>query len=116
MISKYFERQEFECKCGCGFATVDFELLNILERLREYYGKPIKINSGCRCKIYNKSIGGSSGSRHMEGVAADIDILEIHPEEVQTKLGEWYPDAYGLGKYKTFTHIDSRTKKARWNG
>ncbi|EFN9136236.1 serine/threonine protein kinase, partial [Escherichia coli] len=27
-----------------------------------------------------------------------------------------YPNQYGLGKYKTFTHIDSRSKKSRWHG
>ncbi|EAS4214514.1 serine/threonine protein kinase, partial [Salmonella enterica] len=26
MISKYFKRSEFACKCGCGQDTVDAEL------------------------------------------------------------------------------------------
>lgn len=113
-ISEHFQRNEFECSCGCGFATVDVELVEILERLRHYYGAPIKINSGCRCKIYNKSIGGSPRSRHMEGLAADIDITGVPPHEVQDKLELWYPAKYGIGGYNTFTHIDSRPKKARW--
>jgi uncharacterized protein YcbK (DUF882 family) len=113
-ISENFQRSEFECRCGCGFATVDVELIEILERLREYYGKPISINSGCRCKIYNKSIGGASQSRHMEGIAADINIKGVEPSEVQSKLKQWYPNQYGIGCYNTFTHVDSRAKKARW--
>ncbi len=113
-ISENFQRSEFECKCGCGFATVDVELVEILERFREYFNKPIKINSGCRCKIYNKSIGGASQSRHMEGIAADIAIKDVEPSEVQSKFNQWYPKLYGMGSYNTFTHIDTRTKKARW--
>lgn len=113
-ISDNFMRSEFECKCGCGFGTVDVELIEVLERLRNHYGAPVRINSACRCKIYNKSVGGASGSRHLEGIAADIDIKGVSPAQVQDKLDQWYPKQYGLGRYNAFTHIDTRSKKARW--
>jgi hypothetical protein len=45
---------------------------NILDPLRELYGKPIHINSGYRSPAVNKKIGGVSTSQHVEGKAADI--------------------------------------------
>ena len=45
---------------------------NILDPLREKYGKPIKVNSGFRCPELNKIVGGSKTSQHLTGFAADI--------------------------------------------
>jgi zinc D-Ala-D-Ala carboxypeptidase len=46
---------------------------NIFEPLREYVGKPIKINSFFRSPELNRAIGGSSKSQHCKGQAIDID-------------------------------------------
>ena len=45
---------------------------NILDPLREAYGKPIKVNSGYRCEALNVAVGGSKTSQHKYGLAADI--------------------------------------------
>lgn len=45
---------------------------NILDPLRELYGKPITVNSGYRCPAVNKAVGGSATSDHVKGFAADI--------------------------------------------
>lgn len=45
---------------------------NILDPLREAYGKPIKVNSGYRCEALNAAVGGSKTSQHKYGLAADI--------------------------------------------
>jgi uncharacterized protein YcbK (DUF882 family) len=45
---------------------------NILDPLRKEYGKPIQVNSGYRCDLLNKAIGGSPTSQHCLGLAADI--------------------------------------------
>lgn len=45
---------------------------NVLDPLREAYGKPIVVNSGYRCLALNKAVGGSKTSDHMKGCAADI--------------------------------------------
>lgn len=47
---------------------------NILDPLREQYGKPIIVSSGYRCPALNKVIGGSKTSQHMLGLAADITV------------------------------------------
>lgn len=58
-------------------ATVESKLValvdNVLDPLREWYGKPIAVNSGYRCPALNKAVGGSAASQHMKGEAADID-------------------------------------------
>ena len=45
---------------------------NVLDPLREAYGKPIRVNSGFRCEKLNKKAGGSKTSDHLHGMAADI--------------------------------------------
>lgn len=45
---------------------------NVLDPLREAYGKPIVVTSGYRCPALNKAVGGSKTSDHMIGRAADI--------------------------------------------
>lgn len=47
---------------------------NVLDPLREIYGKPIKVNSGYRCPALNKAVGGSATSDHVKGFAADITV------------------------------------------
>lgn len=46
----------------------------VLDPLREWYGKPITVNSGYRCEALNKAIGGAKSSQHMLGEAADITV------------------------------------------
>ncbi|MBQ9668760.1 MAG: peptidase M15 [Prevotella sp.] len=49
------------------------EICEILERLRRALGgKPIKINSGYRCRELNRAVGGSEKSLHLTGEAVDI--------------------------------------------
>lgn len=45
---------------------------NVLDPLREKYGKPIKINSGYRSPLVNAAVGGAKNSDHLYGFAADI--------------------------------------------
>lgn len=114
-ISKYFKRSEFECKCKkCGFDVVDVELLAVLEDVRENFGKPLYINSGCRCLYHNKSVGGSENSQHVLGKAADIRVKDVSSDDVHAYLVEKYPDKYGIGKYQGRTHVDVRSEKTRW--
>lgn len=45
---------------------------NILDPLREAFGKPIYVTSGYRCPRLNAAVGGVANSNHMKGLAADI--------------------------------------------
>ena len=51
---------------------------NVLDPLREAYGKPIRVNSGFRCEKLNKKVGGSKPSDHLHGMAADITAHRLH--------------------------------------
>jgi uncharacterized protein YcbK (DUF882 family) len=115
-ISTHFSRKEFACSCQCGFSAVDIELLRLLEEAREYFGKPIHINSACRCEAHNKAVGGGERSQHKNGMAADIVIDGVHPDKIKEFFNSKYPDKYGIGGYPKdgFTHIDVRNAKARW--
>lgn len=44
----------------------------VLDPLREMYGKGISVNSGYRSPLVNRSVKGSTTSDHLGGYAADI--------------------------------------------
>ena len=111
-LSKHFSRSEFRCKCGCGFATVDAELLVVLEDVREHFDSGVKINSGCRCTEHNKRVGGERDSEHLRGTAADITVDGVPAAQVHSYLSMKYPGRYGIGKYQNWTHIDVRQRAA----
>ena len=125
-LSPHFSREEFRCKgtdChlsiagNCGFDTVDTELLLVLEKIRGYFNKPVTITSGCRCMAYNEAVGGTANSQHTKGRAADIVVHGIEPDEVANYL-EGFMTSGGIGRYTTFTHVDTRTNNrvAGWSG
>lgn len=118
---KYFKRREFKCKCGryCdGFPVEpDRELLLLLDKIREHYNVPVTITSGVRCTTYNTNdVGGATGSQHLKGTAADIKVKGVAPSEVADYVETLLPGTGGIGRYNTFTHVDVRSKKSRWNG
>ena len=45
---------------------------NLLQPIRDAWGKPIKVTSGFRCYRLNRALGGSPTSVHPKGWAADI--------------------------------------------
>lgn len=80
---------------------------NVLDGVREIYGKPITVNSGYRCPELNKAVGGSATSDHVKGFAADItcsnkkenailfDIIKntfIFDQLIWEKGNDQYPD------------------------
>lgn len=114
-LSEHFERAEFACPCSCGRDTVDAELVNVLELVREHFGVPVLVTSGHRCERHNCEVGGAPESQHLYGRAADIVLRGVPASRVQEFLHGQFPDRLGLGCYARFTHIDSRTDgPARW--
>lgn len=108
IVAKYFTPKELECKCGCGGLPKQ-EFVSRLDKLREKYGKPMKVSSGYRCPAHNKAVGGSPNSRHMTGEAADI-LLDSAESYKVAKLA--YEMGFGgIGVAKTFLHLDIREPK-----
>ena len=58
---------------------------NVLQPLRDWYGKPITITSGYRSPELNKAIKGAANSDHMRGQAVDFTL----PIEDYAKVFDW---------------------------
>ena len=120
-LSANFRVSEFLCH-GSGCCTegkVDEKLVEILQRIRDHFGKPVHISSAYRCPAWNKKVGGVSRSYHLSGQAADIKVDDTAPAEV-AKYAESI-GVLGIGLYETdsdghFVHVDTRTTKSFWYG
>ena len=120
--SKYFTQKEFACHCGnCDKSGIlpNVRLVELLDVVREHFGKPITINSGIRCPAHNAAVGGASKSEHMYGEAADIVVKDVPPSKVYEFIEKNYADfngGIGLGSYARWTHVDVRGHTSRWKG
>lgn len=68
-----------------------------LERVREVLERPIDVRSGFRSQKVNAGIGGANGSYHTKGLAADILVDGMTPEEVCRTIN-WAKDKIGFDK------------------
>ena len=67
----HFTVEEFTCK-HCGKVVIDLQLVELVEELRRYLGKPVVITSAYRCPVHNRRIGGVKNSAHVRGYALDV--------------------------------------------
>lgn len=51
--------------------------VNVLQPIRDHYGRSVKVNSGYRSPEVNAAVGGSRTSDHCKGQAADIEIVGV---------------------------------------
>lgn len=87
-------------------------LANRLQLMRDILGKPITITSGFRSPQHNQQIGGAAGSLHLSGMAADIQVQDMGPDDVFNRLaGIW---SGGLGVYDYHVHVDIGQRR-RWD-
>ena len=114
-VSTNFRVREFACQDGSDPIFIDSELVSVLQKIRNHFGKAVTITSAYRTPNHNKNVGGTSFSQHLYGKAADIKVQGIAPSEV-AKYAETLLDEGGIGIYNTFTHIDVRATKSRWQG
>ena len=52
---------------------------------------------------------------HVNDVAADVTFASGTPQEWDAEGDRLLPQG-GVGRYKTFVHVDNRTSRARWTG
>jgi uncharacterized protein YcbK (DUF882 family) len=113
-LSDNFKVREFACNDGSNTVLVDRKLVALLQDIRDHFGASVYINSAYRTSSYNRKVGGSTNSYHVKGMAADIWVKGVAPEEVAAyaeSLG-----VKGIGLYDTFVHVDTRTSKFYWIG
>lgn len=121
-LTKNISRHELRCKCGqCDCQTMDWETLTIVQATCDHFAEVLgvkkvilRFSSAHRCYRHNHNVGGANKSQHLQGNAIDFAIDGVDPADVYAYLDAKYPDRLGLGKYNTFTHIDTRRGKARW--
>ena len=115
-VSTNFRVKEFACTDGSDPIFIDSDLVNILQKIRTHFGKSITITSAYRTPGKNKAVGGTTYSQHLYGRAADIKVNGVSPKKVAAYAETLLKNKGGIGTYSTFTHIDTRTTKARWKG
>ena len=115
LLSAHFRVREFACRDGTDLVKIDTDLVELLERIRAAAGGAVTISSGYRTASYNQKVGGARYSQHLLGTAADIAVSGAGPLLVG-QMAEYYLGGHGgIGVYQTFTHVDTRTTRARWD-
>jgi hypothetical protein len=119
---RYFTKTEFKCKCGgkhCnGYpAEIDMTMVGYADEIRHRLGKPLSVNSGMRCSVWNQIQGGVSNSQHLYGTAVDLGCpAGTTPAKMAAIAEDVIGNTGGIGIYSWGIHIDSRKTKSRWNG
>lgn len=116
-LSANFKVREFACADGTDIVLIAPDLVILLQAVRDHFGKPVNINSGYRTVQHNKKLANAaSDSEHTKGCAADIKISGITPKVVAAYIETLIPNSGGVGIYSNFVHVDTRSKRSRWNG
>ena len=110
-----FKVKEFACNDGADTVLISDDLVGLLQNIRDHFGAAVTINSAYRTESYNKKIGGATKSQHVNGTAADIVVKGATPLEVAQYVEHIMPDSGGIGVYQSFTHVDVRTSRSRWD-
>ena len=115
-LSAKFKVSEFACKDGSDTVFISQDLVTVLQKIRDHFGKPVIITSAYRNDAYNKKVGGAEYSQHKYGKAADFFIIGVSPATIAAYAEMIMPNMGGIGIYSGFVHVDVRTARARWNG
>jgi hypothetical protein len=109
IIDSSFRKKDFVCKC-CGKGKFDARLFFFLEELRKL-GIKYQVSSAFRCKKHNDEISGSSKtSKHLAGLAVDINF-NVDDHEVLGKITDMVAvDEWNLNhiNYSWGLHLDTR--------
>lgn len=76
-LSKNLDDSEIRCKCGCGLQNLSHFTIQKFQYARDFAGFPFIITSGCRCKEYNKKVGGVTNSAHTPNAKGECQALDI---------------------------------------
>lgn len=85
-----------------------------LEDVRDLLGKPIKINSAFRAPAVNASVGGAKTSQHCFGLAADIRVPGMTPDQVVKAItGSGLEYDQCIREFDSWTHVSIPPKESK---
>lgn len=114
MKTKFLLR-EFGCRDGSDEVLLDSKLLEILQRVRDHFGKAVSITSAYWTAAHNKSVDGAASSYHLKGQAADFTVAGTPNRDVAKFLESIGAKGIGLYDYTGgFIHVDTRKKSYFW--
>lgn len=99
-----FSPQEVACR-GEGSLLVVPAAMDRLQALRSALDRPLTINSAYRSPIHNARVGGAPKSRHKEGDAFDISIINLDRDALRRAAEA--VGFTGFGHYRSFLHVDT---------
>lgn len=105
MHSKNFSEREMACK-HCGKQGVTQKGMDMLQELRDLWGKPMIITSAYRCEDHPVEAKKAKGGQHTKGHAFDIKCTPAEMVDLiclAKKVG-----FTGFGMAKSFLHVDAR--------
>jgi uncharacterized protein YcbK (DUF882 family) len=124
-ITKNFKLSEMMCHDSAGTLFLSPGLIDHairLQKFRDWYNRPIIVNSWYRTPEYNAQVGGVKNSQHVQGIATDCALpaefqnfsAARKTEFLTTVKNKWAElcknDGLGggVGWYTSFVHLDSR--------
>ena len=113
-LSANFKVKEFACKDGSDPIFISTELVEVLQGIRDHFGKAVTITSAYRTPTHNQKEKGATYSQHLYGMAADIKIKGVKPKDIAAYAETLLVNGGGIGIYSTFVHIDVRKSSAKW--
>jgi hypothetical protein len=78
------------------------------QRIRDRYGRPMRIHSGFRDRATNKAVGGASQSLHVQGGAIDFSIAGLRCKDIYDDLNPTWGAGLAYSPRAHFVHIDCR--------
>ncbi len=118
-IRESFKLCELVCSC-CNTVILKHEQLDLIQAVRNFMKRGVRVNSHYRCGNYNKRVGGYKYSKHMSGTATDlrIDPNSLSKEELNNLINHAVENgAKEIGLYysKRFIHFATESTSTRFN-
>jgi len=100
-----FSPAEIACR-GTGKLLINGPALDKLQALRDRLGKPLIVRSAYRSPEHNRTVGGATRSKHMDGAAFDIAMTNHDPEAFEAAAREVGFLGFGFYPRSGFVHVD----------
>ena len=81
-----FRLREFRCKDGSDQVFIDSGLVDLLQKVRSHFGKPVSVSSAYRTEQHNHNVGGARSSYQGKGQAADFTVTGVSLRETAKYL------------------------------